>query len=154
MFETGFWPFYWVSSGGWWLYRLMYPHRFSGSKRKYLIWLNMLGFVNMNKFLSFFPVMAATPTSLYVKFGFWLVPFSLIFFYNIYDVNCISKMWTPKCNYNKLTRWPVRVHWHFSALCGHIHISSLLLLHPGCTGMQWTWTVSYTHLTLPTILRV
>ena len=65
MFETGFWPFYWVSSGGWWLYRLMYPHRFSGSKRKYLIWLNMLGFVNMNKILSFFPVLAATPTSLY-----------------------------------------------------------------------------------------
>ena len=66
MFETGFWPFYWVSSGGWWLYRLMYPHRFSGSKRKYLIWLNMLGFVNMNKILSFFPVLAATPTSLYL----------------------------------------------------------------------------------------
>ena len=54
MFETGFWPFYWVSSGGWWLYRLMYPHRFSGSKRKYLNWLlvlNMLGFV---KFWHFF----------------------------------------------------------------------------------------------------
>ena len=68
MFETGFWPLYWVSSGGWWLYGLIYPHRFSGSKRKYLNWLlvlNMLGFVNMNKFLSFFPVMAATPTSLY-----------------------------------------------------------------------------------------
>ena len=49
MFETGFWPLYWVSSGGWWLYGLIYPHRFSGSKRKYLNWLivlNMLGFVN------------------------------------------------------------------------------------------------------------
>ena len=48
MFKSGFWPFYLVSSGGWWLYRLMYPHRFSGSKRKYLNWLlvlNMLGFV-------------------------------------------------------------------------------------------------------------
>ena len=49
MFETGFWPLYWVSSGGWWLYGLIYPHRFSGSKRKYLNWLlvlNMLSFVN------------------------------------------------------------------------------------------------------------
>ena len=69
MFETGFWPFYWVSSSDWWLYRLMYPHRSSGNKRKYLEWLlvlNMLGFVDMNKVLAFFPVMAATPTSLYV----------------------------------------------------------------------------------------
>ena len=35
-FETGFWPLYWVSSGGWWLYGLVYPHRFSGSQEKNL----------------------------------------------------------------------------------------------------------------------
>ena len=47
MFETGFWPLYWVSSGGWWLYQLIYPHKFSGGQRNYLnclLALNMLDF--------------------------------------------------------------------------------------------------------------
>ena len=68
-FETGFWPLYWVSSGGWWLYGLVYPHRFGGSQEKNLNWLlvlNMLGFINKSKILTFFPVMAATQISLYV----------------------------------------------------------------------------------------
>ena len=69
-FETGFWPLYWVSSGGWWLYGLVYPHRFSGSQEKNLNWLlvlNMLGFINKNKILTFFPVMAATQILLYSR---------------------------------------------------------------------------------------
>ena len=72
-FETGFWPLYWVSSGGWWLYGLVYPHRFSGSQEKNLNWLlvlNMLGFINKNKFLTFFPVMAATQILLYLTSTF------------------------------------------------------------------------------------
>ena len=46
-FETEFWPMYWVSSGGWWLYSLVYPHRFSRSQEFFYNWLqvlNMLGF--------------------------------------------------------------------------------------------------------------
>ena len=72
-FETGFWPLYWVSSGGWWLYGLVYPHRFSGSQEKNLNWLlvlNMLGFINKNKILTFFPVMAATQILLYNNIHF------------------------------------------------------------------------------------
>ena len=71
-FETGFWPLYWVSSGGWWLYGLVYPHRFSGSQEKNLNWLlvlNMLGFINKNKILTFFAAMAATQISLYFHFS-------------------------------------------------------------------------------------
>ena len=76
MFETGFWPFYWVSSGGWWLYRLMYPHRFSGSKRKYLNWLlvlNMLGFVKFWHFSLWWlrPQLDST-THEFSKAGQWL----------------------------------------------------------------------------------
>ena len=71
-FETGFWPLYWVSSGGWWLYGLVYPHRFSGSQEKNLNWLlvlNKLGFINKNKILTYFAAMAATQISLYNKNG-------------------------------------------------------------------------------------
>ena len=63
-FETGFWPLYWVSSGGWWLYGLVYPHRFSGSQEKNLNWLlvlNMLGFINKSKILTFFPSNGCDP---------------------------------------------------------------------------------------------
>ena len=70
-FETGFWPLYWVSSGGWWLYGLVYPHRFSGSQEKNLNWLlvlNMLGFINKSKILTFFAAMAATQISLCLNF--------------------------------------------------------------------------------------
>ena len=70
-FETEFWPMYWVSSGGWWLYSLVYPHRFSRSQEFLYNWLqvlNMLGFINKNKILAFFPVMAATQILLYLKF--------------------------------------------------------------------------------------
>ena len=66
-FETEFWPMYWVSSGGWWLYSLVYPHRFSRSQEFFKNWLqvlNMLGFINKNKILAFFPAMAATQTLL------------------------------------------------------------------------------------------
>ena len=68
-FETEFWPMYWVSSGGWWLYSLVYPHRFSRSQEFFYNWLqvlNMLGFINKNKILAFFPAMAATQTLLYL----------------------------------------------------------------------------------------
>ena len=67
-FETEFWPMYWVSSGGWWLYSLVYPHRFSRSQEFFYNWLqvlNMLGFINKNKILAFFAAMAATQTLLY-----------------------------------------------------------------------------------------
>ena len=78
-FETGFWPLYWVSSGGWWLYGLVYPHRFSGSQEKNLNWLlvlNMLGFINKNQTLTFFAVMAATHILLYTYYwhGSWFRP--------------------------------------------------------------------------------
>ena len=56
-FETEFWPIYWVSSGGWWLYGLVYSHRISGGQEKKLNWLlilNMLGFINKSKILTFF----------------------------------------------------------------------------------------------------
>ena len=69
-FETEFWPMYWVSSGGWWLYSLVYPHRFSRSQEFFYNWLqvlNMLGFINKNKILAFFPAMAATQTLLYIE---------------------------------------------------------------------------------------
>ena len=74
-FETEFWPMYWVSSGGWWLYSLVYPHRFSRSQEFFYNWLqvlNMLGFINKNKILAFFPAMAATQTLLYMIIG-WIV---------------------------------------------------------------------------------